>query len=209
MKKNDNAVFDERLNCDSIDVKPINYDWSEGYPEKWEYHEAVECEKCGKAIVLSGGGEARHHEVEADTDCDGYLNSDGPMMNYYYPLPDFKMDTDEAAKKIVHLPLCIVHFLETDEYALALTGGGMDLSWEICAAFIELGYHPPVHFRLPEFAGGPNIGVERAKRVIAAMRESIQISQNWRNADMADVNRAEAYIKGVEKSRKKEKPKGK
>ena len=205
MKKNDKAVF-ERLNCDSVDVKPRDYDFGEGYPEAWEYYEAAECQECGKPVLVTG---EEHHRTVEDVDCDGYLCSEGPMMNYYYPLPGFKMDVEEAAKKIANLPLCIVYFHETEEYALALTGGGMDLSWEICAAFIELGYHPPVHFRLPEFAGGPNIGVERAKRVIAAMKESIRISQNWRNADMADVKRAEAYIKEVEKRKKEEKPKKK
>jgi len=203
----ESMVEEENLNCDAIDVKPRNYDWSKGYPEEWEYYEAAECEKCGKVVFLSSG-ENQHKDIE-DTDCEGYLNSDGPAMNYYYSLPDFKMDPREAAKKIVHLPLCIVQFLDTEEYALALTGGGMNLSWEICAAYMELGYWPPVHFRLPQMCGGPSMGIEKAKRVIKGMRESIKISKNWADSNLADLERSEAYLKGIEKERKKEKPKKK
>lgn len=77
------------------------------------------------------------------------------MMNYWYPVEI--TDVEEAAKKIVHLPLCVVQVKDDDdelETGLALTGGGMDFSWEICEAFIRLGYAPPLHFAdLPGIAG--------------------------------------------------------
>ena len=195
---------EERLNCDAVELKPVHYDFSKGYAEAWEYFKASECEKCGKAVVLTG--QDHHNEIEK-TECDGYLNGDGPMMNYYYPLPGFKMDPQEAAKLIVDLPLCIVYFTEEEEYALALTGGGMDLSWEICAAYMKVGYWPPTHFRLPGMAGGPGIGIKEAKRVVKGMKESIKISQNWQDSNMADVKRAEERIKEIEKDRKQQKKK--
>jgi hypothetical protein len=196
---------EERLNCDAIDEKPRNYDFSQGYAEKWECYEAATCEKCNKPVMVSG--EQRHNEVE-DTECDGYIVGEGPMMNYYYPLPDFKMDVTEAAKKIVHLPLCIVQFTDTEEYALALTGGGMDLSWEICSAYMELGYWPPTHFRLPGFI--PGMGPKGAMRVIKGMRESIKIRRNWLDSDDANLDTAEKRVIEVVKDRKKrEKAKGK
>lgn len=80
----------------------------------------------------------------------------GPQMNYVYPVID---DTDDAerngqwAYNIRHLPLCVV---ELDGYTgLALTGGGMDLSWEIAEAFVRIGYRPPVDVcgTLPRMAG--------------------------------------------------------
>lgn len=191
---------EERLNCDAIDEKPRNYDWSEGYPEVWDFVEAAECQKCGKAFLVHG--EEQHEDVE-DTECDGYLNAEGPMMNYYYPLPDFKMNLEEAAKKIVHLPLCIIEFQNSGEYALALTGGGMNLGWEICAAYMELGYWPPTHFRLPRFV--PGMGLEAAKRVIKGMRESIRIRRNWLDSDLADLKAVEATIAEAGKARKKRK----
>lgn len=79
-------------------------------------------------------------EFDALSEQDVY--SDGPMMNYWYPL-DVSSDFDpvEAAAKIAHTNLCVV--LVGDDYGLALTGGGMDFSWEIALAFIRIGYYPP------------------------------------------------------------------
>lgn len=87
---------------------------------------------------------------------------DGPMMSYYYPLPDgfrnwgehpFPRDEYAAADALRDVPLCVVR-IDGDGYGLALTGGGMDLSWEIAEAFALLGYLPPVHFAdLPGMAG--------------------------------------------------------
>jgi hypothetical protein len=68
--------------------------------------------------------------------------AEGPMMNYWYPVKI--QDAADAARELINLPLCVV---EVDgETGLALTGGGMDLSWEICEAFILLGHQPPLHF---------------------------------------------------------------
>ena len=39
-------------------------------------------------------------------------------------------------------PVCVVNFVE-DGAVLALTGGGMDLSWELCHAYVVLGFLPP------------------------------------------------------------------
>lgn len=78
-------------------------------------------------------------------------------MSFYYPLPEWERygsDANETAKLLKNLPLCLVHFVEDDTYGLALTGGGMDLSWEICEAFMVLGCLPPYHFSdLPGMAG--------------------------------------------------------
>lgn len=93
---------------------------------------------------------------EQEEDLDG-----GPMMNYYYPLDERPpygspwSSWEEAAEAIANLPLVIVRLEEDEEYALALSGGGMDLSWEICEAYMRLGYFPPVHFELPGMAGKP------------------------------------------------------
>jgi hypothetical protein len=91
----------------------------------------------------------------------------GPMMGCCYPLPKphcglsdtWGWNTDDASK-LDDLPLCIVEF-DTDTYGLALTGGGMDLSWEICEAFMRLRFLPPVHFEPPAMAGKPDNEVDR------------------------------------------------
>jgi hypothetical protein len=99
--------------------------------------------------------------------------ADGPMMNYAYPLPDLGTADDEydAAMRIRNYPLCIVRDLNGGGFALALTGGGMDLSWDICGAFVALGMLPPVHFAsdLPKMAGHTPDPV-----VLASCRRSVE-----------------------------------
>lgn len=143
----------EDLYFDMTDAKPINFDWTEGYGKTWEFTGASRCEECNEILVGRSGGK---HSGLVDSECNGWVpDVDGPMMNYYYPLPDSDFDENEIAKKLVDLPLVLVHFLEQDEWGLALTGGGQDLSWEICEAYMLLGYLPPVHFAgdLPDEAG--------------------------------------------------------
>lgn len=105
--------------------------------------------------------------------------SEGPMMNYSYGLGGDRSDrvggygntTDAigAAYRIRDLPLCLVEI--EDEMHLALTGGGMDLSWEIVEAYTALGQLPPVHFDLPAMSGrGEN---ERDRYLIAAVDRSL------------------------------------
>ena len=136
------------LSCAAIEEKPRDVDWSEGYGETWECQEYAACEKC-RAVLDATTGESRHNRIDPESDCDGYVApSEGPMMNFFYPLPSGAHDPAALA----YLPVCLVTL--NDEPGLALTGGGMDLSWEICEAYMRLGYLPPVHFAdLPHMAG--------------------------------------------------------
>lgn len=70
------------LSAANVDTQSIDYDWSEGYPEKWEYTEAARCDKCNK-VLIGRGGEEHHNEIDEDSKCDGYINIEGPMINYY------------------------------------------------------------------------------------------------------------------------------
>lgn len=114
---------------------------------------------------------------------------EGPMMNYWYPLDEStysswsKFDPKDAALKLADLPLCVV---EVDgQYGLALTGGGMDLSWDICKAFVALGYLPPAHFAdLPNFAGGHGHDSE----ALAAMRRSLTVVVQQAQRDLDRLN---------------------
>lgn len=101
----------------------------------------------------------------ADLDREPRGYAEGPMMSYWYPLDgadpksvgpyghDF--DAVEAAYRLHRHSLCLVQV--GDDMGLALTGGGMDFTWDIAAAFVDLGYLPPLHFcDLPAMAGsGP------------------------------------------------------
>jgi len=107
-----------------------------------------------------------------------------PMMNYFYPLPDFEDKkryeklTDAEIKKRLEAAgaVTLVYDLESAEYGLALSGGGMDLSWDICRGYALLGYLPPAHFceRLPEFKGEDMKRPEN-KIVIDACKRSLDM----------------------------------
>jgi len=161
------------LKCSAIEVKSQNFDWTEGYGETWEYWEACNCSECS-AIVLGREGD-RHSDVDSDSECSGSLSGEGPMMNYWYPIEID--DVEDAARKLIHLPLCVVKV--GDETGLALTGGGMNLAWEICEAFITLGYLPPTHFcDLPGMAG-KDVDSKRNRHIIAACLRSYSIQAGW------------------------------
>jgi len=171
-----------------IDATSHRFDWGKGYTETWDFIGVAECEECGEAVA-GVRGEDHHRYLEDDTDCEGYLYCEGPVMNYYYPVDVKRVGgAEEAGKKIVDLPLCVVEFLEdgypTDDYALALTGGGTDLSWEICEAYTRLGYLPPL-----KFARVPNYG-ELSRRTVYvsnALLKSIKVQR-------ARLDRDEEYI---------------
>lgn len=100
------------------------------------------------------------------------------MMNFFYPCEID--DCDDAAETIAHLPLCVIQFRD-GETGFALTGGGQDLSWEICEAYIAVGCCPPFHFcsDLPRLAGH-----KPKAEVLAGVRRTIEVSRIW--ADSAE-----------------------
>lgn len=201
----------DSLRVDCLTEKPRDYDWSEGYIEKWDviqpydyddFENETECPVCeGVGEVLDeleewekcknceGTGEV-YLDNEGKTgyyDYDNMIDSNVPMMNYYYPLYHRDSFDQDDAKKINHLPLCIVYFTESEEYALALTGGGMDLSWQICEAYIRLGYYPPIHFRLPRMAGK-----QRTARNVGIVETCIkgrEIVGGWQDQDIEHLKR--------------------
>ena len=64
-------------------------------------------------------------------------------------------------------------------YYLALAGGGMDLSWDIAAGYVNLGYLPPFKIceHLPEFAG-ENYQDAKHRNVILACQRTISFIEN-------------------------------
>ncbi len=103
-----------------------------------------------------------------------------PAMNYLYPLGELHRGlTPEGAQSILELnsvPLCVVLVAGTP--GLALTGGGMDMSDDICRAYVMLGFHPPFYFTdLPRMAGFPN--GPKDLDIIAKCVETTEILQSW------------------------------
>jgi hypothetical protein len=201
------------LYVDSIRTMPRDEDWSavtvgEGGDPRWTSFEAFRCETEGcPFVVVSSGGEVRCDEDSgtlylegqrfdptcAEDDeprpCGEYIgHAEGPMMSYAYPLD--RADEDSAVR-LADLPLALVEM--DGAWFLALTGGGMDLSWEICAGYVRLGSYPPAHFaeNLPRIG---SMGNERAAwyaDTLAAARESLRIAQDWAVADLERF--AQAY----------------
>jgi hypothetical protein len=175
--------FMNGLSVDALESSPVNVDGWEasdldgfGGNDSWRFWEAVKCDECGEIVVReNGGGEGRHSDVDSDRECGGLVpEASGPMMNYWYPVR--LRDPEAAARAIAHLPLCVVEV--NGDTGLALTGGGMDLSWEICEAFLALSFYPPTHFAaLPEMAGRGRSAAD--KRLMRACEESFRVSMQW------------------------------
>lgn len=108
--------------------------------------------------------------------------SEGPMMNYWYPIEEddreySSFDPIESARKLEHSNLCLV--LVDGKYGVALTGGGMDFSWEICDAFIRLGKCPPLHFLdLPHMA---DTWRDMHERVYQGAQRTLEFTVNHAN----------------------------
>jgi len=182
------------LSCAAVDCKPIDFNWSEGYGETWEFWAAEKCDKCG--IVLVGQGEnERHRDLDSESGCDGYVSLSAPMMSYYYPVEI--LDVEEAARKLVNTCLCVVRI--GDETGLALTGGGMNLSWEICEAFMLLGFLPPLHFcELPGMAG-KDVDSARNKRIIAGCIQSCKVAASWAESKAKRLRETVAQMRKYER----------
>lgn len=198
------------------DSKSREYDWSV-HSEDWQSFEAehVECREevtcpnccgidpeqdepiCGVCVgdgvrpcdfegyvTCSRLGDWTCPTCDADHETYG---AEGPMMNYFYALPDHGSFDKDDALKLEGLPLCLVEFSQggyndyneagddsLPDWALALTGGGMDLSWQIAEAHMRLGYMPPLFCcDLPRM-GGMDVSSPTNAWVIAGCRRSAQ-----------------------------------
>ena len=131
--------------------------------------------------ITAGDGDARIDEWrEACRDqyecCDGGF----PMMNYRYPVKLRDETNQMAFDSLDGLPLTLIEDLESGDFYLALTGGGMDLSAEICKAYIALGQRPPAHFcRVPRMAG-----CKYSREFLDILAASCQIAIEWQQSNL-------------------------
>jgi hypothetical protein len=136
---------------------------------------------------------AEHDEEALEEAIDGFKGSDAwyewkdsyePAMNFIWPCePSYRRSLEDAATMIEELAgaTALVTItppedsVEDETTGIVLTGGGMDLSWDICAAYICCGQIPPIRLLedLPLFAG--------AKRgpMQAAIMECIELAASW------------------------------
>jgi hypothetical protein len=149
----------EPLSCELLDAQPHNFDFSEGYGESWD-------------VPLDLTDEERNNEEFM------------PLMNYAYPLgEDFTIPADFRTKLENTTIVCI-----DEKYYLALTGGGMDMTWEIAESYINLGYYPPAHFcRLPGIAGRGTSA--RDRRIIEFCNEGLRTMIRWMSQRLEENKR--------------------
>ncbi|PWC98028.1 hypothetical protein TSO5_03210 [Azospirillum sp. TSO5] len=87
-----------------------------------------------------------------------------PMMNYFWPVElGYGVELEEAATMIDQHAGCatLVYVESLDTHGIALSGGGMDLSWDLAAAYLCCGCVPPLNI----LSGLPHMK-ERSNEVI-------------------------------------------
>jgi len=141
---------------------------------------ALSCEVIGEKPRYFNFGEGYPERWELAVTPDEENEDDYmPMMNYLYPLGESFEVPDGWKEKLVSMTIVEID----DEYFLALTGGGMDMSWEICETYINLGYYPPTHFsQLPRMAGWKEN--KRDRRIIDCCNESLRVAISWLNGTL-------------------------
>jgi len=114
-----------------------------------------------------------------------------PIMNYVYPLPDdFEIEGKELKKLVKKMSgITVIYLTDEDGYFLALTDGGMDLTWEICEGYIILGYLPPAYL-CRYLRSMPRTKLNsRTKRVLAACRRSLLWQKSQIETALRDLKR--------------------
>lgn len=200
-------LLPENLNYSAVRVEPVMFDFGGGKGRTWlpiAAHGAF-CPDCDAVYYRRPGGAACPRCTTSDTVVKLEARALEPQMNYYYTLPYFRGDPAVTQARLLHHPVnvCLVRLMVMDEdetYALALTGGGMDLSWDICYAYILLGYAPPLHFcRVPEFAAQDNRrepfatilkaclkAIDCVKLQTARLEDEVKRAQRWTGTHYAD-----------------------
>jgi len=159
--------------------KARNFDFGEGYGETWElwipdFYDMTK-EEVLKYLESAVGKDYMGEYNDKDKDeliddaTELWHEQESPMMNYIYPLgQDFRPD-DDTYKKLNNMTIVTVD----DEDYLALTGGGMDMTWQIAETYVNLGYFPPSDYcDLPGMAG-KDYKSKKNQRIIEACKESL------------------------------------
>jgi hypothetical protein len=183
----------EDLSGDAVDAETRHVDWRNELGEDmdgWASYEVTECYECGKKYVASlGFSECPKCGEESDL-------VEGPMMNYFYPCP-FRGSMEDAAMALGQTCLCVVE-LGDGTRGLALTGGGMDLSWEIARAYVSLGFLPPAHIRLPRMSGWEHYGdAAYMLKVCKASQEVMIRRASWGLSDLESMEQSRRQARKV------------
>lgn len=170
---------------DTVDAKPEDYHWR----EREEFTE----------------WEIPFEQTDEELESEAFE----PMMDYRYLLPNFedkldKMSMKEAKNAVDRAGnMTLVKDMVDEKYYLALTGGGMDLSWDIAKGHINLGYLPPAHFcrHMPRMAGMTD--TKENMEVIEACRRSLDAQKWWDDVGLKELDMVEEHLHEEGKKRRK------
>lgn len=186
------------MSCDSVAAVPVDYDfgcsgaaittpWSQVLPVYTTREEALQWFKVS-GYDLSG--DEQEYSLDQLNEAIGERCSDNdlcvPMMNYYYPVN--LGDVPEKIQGRLHLygGSCVLVMLDENP-VLVLTGGGMDMTWDIVWAYVLCGNLPPTHFcRLPW--QGEKMSLEN-RLIIEACKKSVRVHKSWLTRTTADLAR--------------------
>lgn len=164
---------------DNVDEDDSQGMWREIYPKFDLANANLKLEEKGEDTIEpvdpSDDGSIEEATEEANAKLHELYDENGdfqPMMNYYYPLDAYHWREDPEglqARLDLFGGACLLAEMD-DKVVLTLMGGGMDLTWDICLAYILAGCLPPAHFAsdLPEFAG---MKLDTKHRIILAACE--------------------------------------
>ena len=184
---------------DALDLVPCDFDWGDNAdgepwsvpipnPEDWDEDEQKQ--------FLDDWGFGAEVTDPVETIYEALQESLEPMMNYYYPLPSQEnRDPAELQKDLLDVCGCVIVVELHGDPVLALSGGGMDLTWDIVGAYHALGYFPPVHYArdLPKFAG---MGFDDAwtREVFAACYGAVQAAKERMTWGISSVEQTWAWM---------------
>ncbi|MBN1265987.1 MAG: hypothetical protein JXA25_10870 [Anaerolineales bacterium] len=103
-----------------------------------------------------------------------------------YLLPDF---SEALIAPVAMLGMCIIHNLRTGEWALAPARQGID-AWEVAAAYMRLGYRPPL-FLIHQLTNRPRISIRESHKILDLFRKTIES----RHEDMGEMGKILLHIK--------------
>ena len=136
-----------------------------GGEPRWElitpdFHDMLDSDNDDPETMAQAVAYCEDRQIEVDPDYpqgaadegqDAWREGNDPMMRHTYPVQS--VTAEEAYAIGSHLSIAVIE-IDGDQ-VFVLTGCGMDMGWDICAAYVLAGFLPPLRFAadLPRFAG--------------------------------------------------------
>lgn len=176
-----------------VKMDPLAAEAGYGDVDEWlarNWRTVLDADKITEIEAAMAEAKEQHDEEALEEAVEEFKRSDSfyewhdsfqPIMNYLWPCePRYGMADEDAATAIdQHAGATVLVTINSDQHnglqGIALTGGGMDMSWDICAAYLCCGCIPPVRLLsgVPHFAGQKNSELTRA------VLECMDLAADW------------------------------